>query len=354
MRTFPFLFYYDPFMKRNRPTIIDVARLAGVSKTTVARVVSGQLDIVGPQTQEKINRAIAELGYEKNAIASSLRTNRTKIIMLSIPDINNSFWSEVARGCQDFLDKAGYSVVMANNDWDPDRELRFLRTARRGRFDGVLINPIQISKNEILASKIPTVIIGNRQGFDGIDMVGSDSEYAIRCALEHLVDLGHRRIGLLLGISTINSSNNRLEKYQKFLQIAGLTYDPQLVVSASFDQHGGMNAMRQLLTLPDPPTAVLGSNDFMAIGALHEAYEQGYQVPQDLSIIGIDDITDASIVLPPLSTIAKQKYELGYQAAELLIKRINQEGNLQVQHIVIPTRLIVRGTTAEAKNATNK
>lgn len=333
---------------KNRPTIIDVAHLAGVSKTTVSRVVNGETDKVSPDTVQKVQAAIHSLGYEQNSIASSLRTDRTNLVMLMIPDITNPFWPEVARGIQDRMGNEGYSVVFGNNDWSGQREVEFLRTARRNRFDGLLINPIFVSEAEILASHIPTVIIGIREGYPNIDMVGSDSYRGVQKALDYLARLGHRRIGMLLGESVNSSMRSRLQSFHEFLERSGLPVDDNLVVPVTFDNAGGMQGMKRLLELDEIPTAVLASNDLVAIGALHVANDLGYRVPEDISIMGMDDIYAASLTIPPLTTMKKQKYELGKQAAGLLLKRLHSLDGGPPQKISLPCQLVVRGSTGPA------
>lgn len=333
-----------------KPTIIDVAKLAGVSKTTVSRVVNGQVDQVAPETLSKVHQAITILGYIPNTIASSLRTERTNIVMLIIPDITNPFWPEVARGIQDLMGREGYSVVFANNDWNGKHEVDYLDKARRNRLDGILINPIQVTEREILASGIPTVIMGLRAEYPKIDMVGSDSYNATQKALEYLTRLGHQRIGLLLGQSMHSSMHSRLSSYYEFFERSGIAPNEQWVVPVSFDSSGGMVGMKQLLELDQHPTAVLASNDLIAIGALHIAAQLGYRIPEDISVMGIDDIYAASATIPPLTTIRKQKYEMGYQAAKLLLERMQGKGMEEPRVVKIPCELIVRGSTGRAPN----
>jgi len=327
-----------------RQTIIDVAQLAGVSKTTVSRVVNGEVDKVSQETVDKVRQAIASLGYIQNTIASSLRTERTNIVMLMIPDITNPFWPEVARGIQDLMGREGYSVVFANNDWSGEHEVDYLEKARRNRFDGLLINPIQVTEKEILVTQIPTVIMGLRDEYPRIDMVGSDSYGATQKALEYLTRLGHQRIGLLLGQSMHSPMRSRLNSYYEFFQRSGISLNEQWIVPVSFDNSGGMNGMKRLLELDPCPMAVLASNDLIAIGALHVAAQMGYRIPENISIIGMDDIYAASVTIPPLTTIRKQKYEMGYQAARLLLERMQEKSLEQPRIVKIPCELIVRGS----------
>jgi DNA-binding LacI/PurR family transcriptional regulator len=330
---------------KQHPTIIDVARLAGVSKSTVSRVVNREWDKVTDATRVKVEAAIRELDYEHNSIASSLRTDHTNSVMLIIPDILNPFWPEVARGSQDFLEEQHYSTVFANSDWLEHREMDYLRMARRNRLDGFLINPIHVSEAELLALQIPVVIMGIREGYPNLDMVGSDSQVATQKALEYLIRLGHQRIGLLLGQSLRGLQLQRIEIVREVLSGHGLSLDENLIVQTPYDRQGGIRGMSQLLELSNLPTAVLASNDVIAIGAMQVAVERGYRVPADISIMGIDDIPSASMTFPPLTTIRKEKYEIGRVAARLLLDRMQDKPLGGPQKICVPSQLIVRGST---------
>ena len=330
-------------MKR-RPTIIDVARLAGVSKTTVSRVISDDSS-VRDETRRRVQTAIETLGYEQNVIASSLRTDRTNIIMLAIPDITNPFWPDVARGVQDVMDREGYAVVFANSDWNLRQERLFLQMARRNRFDGILINPVGVSNSELSSTEIPTVLLGSNENYPDFDTVGSDSFGGTRLALEHLASLGHRRIGLIRGHRVNRPGHSRLAGYLAFLYSRGIARDDSLIVEAAFDQAGGYEAMQQLLDLSQPPTAVFAANDILAIGALQAVQQAGKHVPQDISIVGMDDIFAASTTTPSLTTVAKPKRENGQQAAILLLDRIRDNGLNAARRHISPCRLTVRGST---------
>ena len=331
--------------KPRQPTIKDVARLAGVSKTTVGRVVNGEDLRVAEKTRARVLAAIEMLGYERNIVASSLRTDQTLMVALSIPDIMNPFWPEVARGMQDTCEAQGYTVALLNSDWDAGRELVHLQTVRRNRFDGLVLNPIRIADAELRALNTPTVLLGSGDDYPEFDSVGSDSVGAVNTALEHLIALGHRRIGLIAGISQHRRPDARYHCYIEMHQRCGLPLDLGLVVRCPYSQAEGAAAMRQLLSLANPPTAVLAGNDLLAIGALIAAKEAGLTVPDDLSIIGIDDIDASSTTSPPLTTVAKPKYEIGVQAATLLLERMRGEQPGAPRKIVLEGELRVRNST---------
>jgi LacI family transcriptional regulator len=330
---------------KRRPTIIDVARDAGVSKSTVSRVISNNGAGVRDETRLQVERAIEKLGYAHNAVASSLRTDRTNIILLAIPDITNPFWPDVARGVQDVMDREGYAVVFANNDWQGQRERMFLWMARRNRFDGIVINPIAVSEAELRTTAIPAVLIGSREGYANFDMVGSQSYQATRLALDHLAQLGHRRIGFIYGQGVSRLGYSRLNGYLDFLQEIGLSKRDEYIVQMPFDRAGGFQGMQQLLSLPQPPTAVFAANDILAMGALQAAHQAGVPVPQELSIIGMDDIFAASTTTPPLTTVIKPKYQIGQHAAYFLLDRIHKRGPAEPRRKFLACQLQVRGST---------
>jgi len=330
---------------RRRPTIIDVARVAGVSKTTVSRVISGDDSLVREETCQRVLKAIQQLGYERNAIAGSLRTDRTYTIALVIPDIANPFWPEVARGVQNALDAQGYAVVLANSDWEARREHEFLAVARRNRFDGIIINPVSVTSDELVADGVPTVVLGLGTDYPDLDMVGSDSYAGTTLALEHLFSLGHRRIGLISGLSRRTSRSSRLASYMDFLQQRDMPVKDELIVKCPYGQESGRQSMKELLSLDRPPTAVFAANDILAIGALQAVHQAGLQVPQDISIVGMDDIYAASVTAPPLTTVSKQKYEQGWQAGTFLLERIERKAPETPRRLSFPCRLVEREST---------
>lgn len=331
--------------KRRRPTIIDVAKLANVSKTTVGRVISGEANAVREETMQRVLDAIETLGYERNVIASSMRTDQTFIIALSIPDIMNPFWPAVARGVQDTCEAQGYTVALLNSDWDSERENHHLQTVRRNRFDGIILNPIAISNEELKSLATPTILLGAGAQYPDFDSVGSASVTAVNMALDHLYDLGHRRIGLITGISQRQRKDSRYNCYLDFCQRKGLPVEEQLVIRCPYTQQAGTGAIQNLLALEKRPTAICAGNDLLAIGALLGAQQAGVPVPTKLSIIGIDDIYAASTTSPPLTTVAKPKYQIGVEAANFLLERLQNKMDKPPRKRLLDGYLQVRQTT---------
>jgi DNA-binding LacI/PurR family transcriptional regulator len=329
----------------SKTTIIEVAHAAGVSKSTVSRVLLGG-EQVKEETKALVLSAIDRLGYERNNIASSMRTERTWMIMLAIPDIANPFWAEVARGVQDTVEQHGYSVVVANSDWDATREQRFLSTARRNRFDALVINPAAVSARDLLAHGAPIVILGLRDDFGELDMVGSDSYSGTITALDYLYELGHRRIAFVRGRHRSGRGHARHRAFNDFLHHHALPDEPSLVVEAPFDLAGGQRAAATLLQQPDRPSAIFAANDVLALGAMQTARELGLHIPGDLSVIGMDDIYAAATAIPALTTVAKAKYDTGAKAAHLLLDRLSTDAVIAPRRHVVPCHLVIRGSTA--------
>jgi DNA-binding LacI/PurR family transcriptional regulator len=327
------------------PTIIDVAKLAGVSKATAARVLNGQEDLVRDITCERVTTAAEQLGYIRNAVAGSLRTDRTYVVALSIPDITNPFWPEVARGVQDTTEAGGYTTVTVNSDWKQDREESMLQMVRRNRFDGLIINVVDTPAIELQKLRIPLVILGGSENYPNIDSVGSDTASGTDAALRHLYDFGHRRIGLISGLSRRKSSI-QYDRYVDFHVRHQLQLDAGSIIEGDFTDRAGYEAMQILLRRDEPPTAVFAANDTIAIGALKAAQALSWRVPEDISIVGMDDIYASAVTSPALTTVAKPKYEIGVKAASILMDRMGGDRETPTQNLKLPCELIIRGSTA--------
>lgn len=333
-------------MIKKRPTLRDVAELAGVSKATAARVVSNDYALVREQTRERVLSAVRRLGYERNAVAGSLRSERTTMIALSIPDITNPFWPEVARGVQDTVEQSGYTVVLMNNDWNAEREALHLRKMRQNQFDGLIINPTGTLNADLMEISVPVVLLGSGEAYPDFDTVSSNSAQAGDLAMEHLIALGHRRIGLIAGPLRRLKSFTHRDTYVKAYREHGLDFDPALIVQTTFTQEGGYTAMQQLLAISSPPTAVFAVNDIIALGALQAIQTTGLRVPEEMSVIGMDDIFAATTTYPPLTTIAKPKYAIGVTAARFLLARIASTKTIEPHHTLLSCTLVQRHSTA--------
>lgn len=335
--------------RADRTTIHDVAARAGVSPSTVSRVLNNDVGYMRDTTRARVEEAIRELGFQPNRQATALRGGRTYVIGLIISDIANPFWPTFARGVQRVARREGYQVVLANSDWDHDTELEYLAMAKRANFDGLIINPGTVTAEDLEAAQLPIVISGWGSRIAGFDAVSGDVGAGIESAIAHLAALGHSQIGFV-GISDEPTfGHDRLKDFQRAMALQDLAVRPELCVSAIYAQEGGRTALDRLLQADPRPTAILTSNDLQAIGMLSRAQELGLNVPDDLSIIGTDDIESSSVTTPPLTTIRVDRERSGEISMRFLVERIEGEGPATHRERLTPVTLMVRGSTAKAK-----
>ncbi|MCG0277173.1 MAG: LacI family transcriptional regulator [Thermanaeromonas sp.] len=324
-------------------TIKDVARRAGVSVTTVSRVLNNSPHPISPETRRKVLEAVAELGFCPNAAARSLQLNETRMIGLMLPDVANPYYSGIVRGIEDVAHQEGYTVILCNTDRSRERTLKYLRVLREKRVDGVIFmggGVVEDAREDHFFQKedIPTVVIGRHFGF--FPSVQIDNADAARRAVIHLLERGHRDIACIAGPSSSTTSRDRLAGYRQALEEKGLKYEPSRIVHADFTPHGGYEAVRKLLEHKPWPTALLAHNDLMAVGAIKALADEGLSVPRDMAVVGFDDIPLASYVLPRLTTVRVPVYELGATAMRLLRDLLG--GRTVPQVTLLPVELIIR------------
>jgi len=329
-------------------TIRDVAERAGVSVATVSHVINGTRK-VAPETEARVRRAMEELGYQPNAIAQSLRKRTTYAIGILVSDITNPFFATLVRGAEDAALEAGYSVIVCNSDEDPQKEDMYIRALWRRRIDGMLIAPTRDGTSpavqELVKRKIPFVFIDRKSKNVEADAVLADNVGGAYQATRFLIDCGHKRIGIILGIPGSTTTEERFLGYCKALKEAGLPLIEELVVWGNYRVNGGRQAVIQLLSLPNPPTAIFSTNNQMTFGALLEISQRQISIPQKLAIISFDDLDWAELFTPPLTVVLQQPYTMGYQAAKLLLHRLMAKNTMPPQEIRIPVVLKIRGST---------
>jgi LacI family transcriptional regulator len=327
----------------HRPTIIDVARLAGVSISTVSRVVKGETDIVREKTRKRVYDAIEVLGYEHNAIASSLRTDQTYMIGLSIPDIASSIWAEVTRGVQDSIEASGYMVVLLNSDQDATRQRKHLQMVKRNRFDGLIINitGTSVINTELSKLNIPVVVLGDNRNMHGeFDAVGGDTRLACEMALEHLYTAGHRRIGLI-GRWTHSEYES---SYLAFYKDKQMLVDMNLIREGNFTEQDAFTTTQALLQHNNPPTAILTIDPVLAIGVIMAAKASRCDVPGDLSLITLGDGTNPALRYLELTTVVWPSYDIGTHSAELLLRRVSDDFSEHPTRLRLTPQLVERGS----------
>jgi len=324
-------------------TLADIARRAGVSTSTVSHVINGTR-FVSPALQERVLVAMNELGYRRNAVARSLRQRRTMAIGLVIPDGSNPFFAEIARGIEDVCFQQGYRIIICNSDEDYQKEAEYLDALLERRVDGVIAIVTRSAADNLLTFKdygLPIVVVDRDVPDVQADSVLVDNRRGGYLAGEHLASQGYRRIGVIIGPLDRKPQVDRLQGFRDGLQASGLTLDPALIAHADFQYEGGRQALFSLLERAPDIDAVFAGNDRMAIGAMRGAWERGHRVPDDLAVVGFDDILAAAYTVPALTTIAQPKYEMGQRAAETLLRRL-QNPDLPLVHLVLQPSLVVR------------
>ncbi len=334
-------------VKPKRPTQADVARLAAVSQPVVSYVLSGDpATPVAPETRRRVEAAIDQLGYVPDRAARTLRTRKTLTIAAVIPDITNPFYPAFVRGIQDSAGEAGYDLLVANTDGDAAKEARALRLLQDGRVDGVVAVFFHLSARDLrplLERQVAIVRFEAGPKATGalpLDNLFVDNAAAARDAVAFLIGRGHRRIGLIGGRG--GPRHPRELGYRRALAEHGLAADRRLVRETSFVQGGGYEAMRELLALAAPPTAVFAVNDLLALGALVALREAGLSAPANVAVVGFDNIPVAELVAPPLTTVAQFPERLGARAAELLLERLAGAAPAGGRCEEMPYQLIVR------------
>jgi len=328
-------------------TIKDVARLAGVSVATVSHVINGTRP-VAPETAAKVWKAIKELDYHPNAVARSLRTRTTHAIGVVVSDITNPFFATLVRGAEDAAIEAGYSIIVCNSDETLEKEETYVQLLCRRRVDGMLIAPVREGASpairELAQRKVPFVFVDRKAKGIGADAVLSDNEGGAYLATKHLIERGHRRIGVVLGIPGATTTEERFAGYRKALEEAGISFSDRYVVWGGYRVEGGRKAVSKLLSLPNPPTAIFSTNNLMTVGVLQECFNRKVKIPERLAVIGFDDLEWAEMHNPPLTAVAQRPYEIGVQATKRLLERLKKP-DLEAIEIRIPVDLKIRGTT---------
>ncbi len=331
-----------------RITMADVAREANVSTMTVSRVVNNRYG-VSSATRQKVQAVIDQLGYRPSDIARSLVTKRTGTLGLVVPDVSNPFFSEVARGVEHVAYAEGFSVFLCNTEEDTERELGVLASLEEKRVDGVVLCSSRLSDSELESATThhPAVVLVNRRlvgGDAGVVLI--NDEQGARVATRHLLETGHRAVGFLAGPRTSHSGRQRAKGYCAALSDAGLSWEPGWTRHCSPTVDGGREASRELLRASPELSALFCYNDLVAVGALQACADLGQRVPEDVAVVGCDDIPLAALITPPLTTSRAPRYELGSQAMELLLRRISDSSDEMSHHssdeIVLETDLIVR------------
>ena len=307
------------------PTIADVARAAGVSTATVSRVVNGSTDVDAAMAA-RVRVAVEQLSYRPSRLARSLRTRRSAVIGLIISDIRNPFFTDMVRGVEDVAFANGFSLILCNSDEDLVKERDYLELAVAESMAGVILAPASARETDVsvlTGPGVPVVTVDRRAPDSEIDVVLIDNVGGARLAVEHLVDAGYRRIGFVSGPTTLSTGTERLAGYRAAIRSRKLGTGAELIRYADFHETGGRTAMSRLLDAGRGIDAVFVANNLMTLGALEAITAAGMAIPDDIAVVGFDDMAWAPLLRPSLSTVAQPTYELGEQTAKMLLDRIN-------------------------------
>lgn len=333
--------------ERKQVTRKEVAERAGVSVAVVSYVVNNGPRPVSPETQARVKKAIKELGYYPNELARSLSRKQTATIGLIIPSLINPVYAEIANSLESVCAAEGYMVMLCGTGRDPDKEKRLAQTLRAKQVDGVVVIPSQAPQvvvTPLQQAHIPMVVL--EHDLPNTHCIAIDDLQGGRLATQHLLSLGHCRIGMIKREPTSALSSLRFVGYREMLEKAGIPFDPDLVIESKAGQVAGYNAMQKLLALPNPPTAVFTHNDVLAVGAMRAIHDAGLTVPYDISVVGYDDTISSSYLNPPLTTVKFPVAEMGRRAGQIILELVQKEGSLPAQTVMLPVKLIVRASTA--------
>lgn len=335
-------------MSTKRPTIVDVAGRAGVSKSLVSLVMHDS-PRVSARSREAVLRAARELGYRPNAVARSLVRQSSRVFGCILSDLHNPFFADVADGIEEAAAGAGYRTLLSAGFLDARREANAVDTLLQLQADGlILLGPMmRIAAIEMAAQRVPVVVVGRRTSGRGMDSVRDDDDAGARAVVDHLVALGHQRIAHIHAGSAPGARARR-SGYERAMEQHGLGQQVRNVRGA-FTEAGGSMAMRTIIESGDLPTAVFVANDFAAMGALEAIDQAGLRVPEDVSVVGYDDISASNNSRIALTTVAQPSAEMGRVAVRLLVERL-QDGRTESRHIVLPPQLVTRRTSAAPRD----
>lgn len=333
-------------------TIMDVAREAGVSPTTVSRVLNNHAH-VRPDKRARVLTAITRLGYVVNQQARSLAGGCSHVIGLLVHEVGVAYTGEIIRGIEEELVTAQYELMLYTTHRRKTKESTYVATLTRGMTDGLLLllplNP-QAYLETLHRERFPYVLIDHQGTNEACPAVAATNRQGSYDATAYLIELGHRRIGFITGELHLGCAVDRLTGYQAALADHGIDFDPALVVEGHFQQPDGYAGAKALLALPDPPTAIFASNDVSAFGVMDAVRDHGLRIPEDISVVGFDDIPQAAYVHPALTTVRQPLEQMGQLATQMLLRQI-RDPDYTGERIELPTELVIRESCRPPKAA---
>jgi len=331
-------------MKKKAPTIKEIARIANVSAMTVSRALNNRHSVRGA-TRKKILKIANRLGYMPNRIARSLVSKKSDLISLIVADISNQFFAEISRGIEDRARENGYHVIFSSTDDDPKNLESSVRMMREMGVDGFIIAAVSLEEpivDELLDQEIPVVLINRRIKKSNVNYVVVDNYKGAYLAVEHLINIGYKKIAIISGRSSVSTGKERLQGYRKGLLDHGLKFQKEYSSQGPFTKEHGKKAAQKMLTLKNRPEAIFAASDNIALGVMNAAGELGLKIPEDLAIVGFDDTNFSSNSKIRLTTVSQRKYEMGERGVQILIDLIGNQRSDYINKVVLEPRLIIR------------
>lgn len=331
--------------------IKDIAKKAGVSYATVSRALNNRPG-VNEKTRRDIQKLAEEMGYKPNALARGLVTRESRTLGLVIPDITNPFFPEVARGVEDAASRSGYNVFLCNTNWDAGKENTYVEVLEEKRIDGLVLASVTDDGKTLegfIRRGTPLVLVNRVLKDIDTHYVIIDNIKGGCMVVEYLLELGHTRIAFIGGLPHVEATRERLQGYRLAMSTAGMPVDEELILYDSFKKESGYQNTMRLLAIDPRPTAIFAANDVLALGVIQAIQDAGLRVPDDIAVIGFDDITFASYAEIGLTTIAQPKYVMGEMAAKILIEDIKEGDTGEKKHVVLQPRLVVRKSSGSPK-----
>ena len=337
----------DNNKKKRMPTIFDIAKESGVSYSTVSRTLSG-FEFVKASTREKVLAAAKKLGYVPNQQARSLAGGPSHLVGVLVPTLTNDYIIQILQGIDDELTHSNYNLILYTTNRHQGSEGTYVATIMNGAADGLLmVAPFMTDTylQSISDNDFPFVLIDQDDQTSDTMVINATNRDGAYAATKYLIELGHQRIAYLAGLPQLNSAIERLAGYKAALEDYGIPFYEKYVTQGDFESHVGYRATLDLLSLKEPPTAIFGANDLSALGAMEAIRERGLEIPNDISVIGFDDIPQAAVAYPKLTTVRQPLNQMGREAVRLLLKRMATP-DLETRRIRLDTKLIVRDSCA--------
>jgi len=328
-------------------TLKDVAEKLNISVSTVSRVVNNK-SYVRPETREKVKKALEEMNYSPNLVARSLKNKSTKTIGIIIPDISEVFFTYLIKGVDDILSRNGYTIILCDTGENPKKEELYLNLLMEKQIDGVILATVNVNReskalDRLFNNNIPVIFVDNlpniKRNYDSVIIDNSKASYI---AVEHLISLGHRRIGVITGKLEETTGYERLMGYRKALMVNGIKIDENLIKIGDFKEQSGYENMKSLLEVEDKITAVYVASSKMTYGAVKAIRDAGLRIPEDIAVVGFDIHDNSGLISPAITTILQHEESIGKVSAELLLKRLQDEGEKLYQKIVLEPSLEIR------------